>query len=162
MAALGESAPGGRPYRVYLVGGGTAVYAGWRETSIDVDLFSDDDAVFRDIQRIKERLNVNVKFARPEHLVPPLAGSGNRQVYIGTSGTVSFYHYDPYAQVFSKIVRGFERDLQDGRAFVTNAMVDPAVLRDLMEGIPESAYAKYPNLTGGAVVAAVKDFITSL
>ena len=75
MKHLAESAPRGRRFRVFVVGGGTAVEQGWRESTIDVDLYADDEAVFLDIQRIKETQQVNVEFARPEHFVPPLAGA---------------------------------------------------------------------------------------
>ena len=97
MREIATSAPPGDAYRVYLVGGGTAVLAGWRRSSVDVDLFSDQEEVFRDIQRIKERLRINIEFARPEHFVPGLPGSELRHVFIETNGPVSFYHYDPYA-----------------------------------------------------------------
>lgn len=162
MRELARTAPRGKSYRVYLVGGGTAVYAGWRASSIDADLCADEDAVFRDIQGIKERLNVNVEFARPEHFVPALEGSAERHVFIETVGRVSFYHYDPYAQVLSKVVRGFERDIEDARRFVRSGMVDPAKLRALVDAIPESAYAKYPSLSRAAVEQAVDAFLREL
>jgi hypothetical protein len=159
MAEIARTAPKGRDFRVHLVGGGTAVYAGWRSTSIDADLHADDDAVFRDVQGIKERLNVSVEFARPEDFVPALRGSADRHVFAEAFGRVSFFHYDPYAQVLAKVVRGFERDLADARAFVRSGMVDPERLRALVGEIPESAYAKYPNLNRRAVVRAVEEFL---
>jgi len=74
MKELARTAPRGGDYRVYLTGGGTPVSLGWRRSSIEVDLFSDRDQVFRDIQGIKERLNMNIEFARPEDFVPPSMG----------------------------------------------------------------------------------------
>jgi hypothetical protein len=162
MHELARTAPRGKSYRVYLVGGGTAVHAGWRASSVDADLHADEDAVFRDIQGIKERLNINVEFARPEHFVPALKGSANRHVFIETVGRVSFYHYDPYAQVLSKAVRGFERDIDDARQFVRSGMVDPATLLALVGAIPPSAYAKYPSLSRAAVEQAVDAFLRDL
>jgi len=160
MRELGKTAPRGKKgYRVYLVGGGTAVYAGWRASSVDADLCADEDVVFKDIQGIKERLNVNIEFARPEHFVPALEGSAERHVFIETVGRVSFYHYDPYAQVLSKVVRGFERDLDDARAFVRSGMVDPGKFRGLVAAIPESAYARYPSLSRAGVERAVDAFL---
>lgn len=97
-----------------------------RESTIDVDLHSDDEAVFRDIQRIKERDHVNVELARPEHFVPPLAGAADRHVFIATFGAVSFFHYDPYSQLLSKVVRGFRRDIEDAQRFVASGMVEVA------------------------------------
>ena len=160
MEELSRTAPRKGTFRVYLVGGGTAVYAGWRDSSIDVDLFSEEESVFRDIQGIKERLNVNVEFARPEDFVPPLPGSSGRHVFIASIGRVTFSHYDPYAQVLSKIVRGFERDLEDARNFVASGMVSPERLRALVEKIPERVYAKYPSLTKSAVREAVETFLS--
>ena len=162
MNEIARTAPRRRRFDVYLVGGGTAVLSGWRPTSIDADLFAPDESVFRDIQGIKERLNVNVEFARPEHFVPALPGSNDRHVFIETVGRVSYYHYDPYAQVLSKVVRGFERDLADAQAFVRSGMVDPDRLRKLVGRIRPSAYAKYPNLSQDAVQKAVEDFVSDL
>ena len=162
MRELARSAKSKRQYRVYLVGGGTAVLEGWRESSIGADLYAKQDDIFRDVQNVKERLNLNIEFVRPEDFVPPLEGSETRHVLVETVGRVSFYHYDPYAQLLSKVVRGFARDLADARAFVTSGMVDPDRFRNLVQGIPESMYSKYPRLSRAAVRAAVDDFLSSL
>lgn len=162
MKELARGAPRAGATHVYLVGGGTAVYAGWRPSSIDADLFSDREEIFKDIQGIKERLNINVEFARPEHFVPALKGSAARHLPIETIGKVSFFHYDPYAQVFAKLVRGFERDLADARHFLASGMVEPEKLRQLVAGIPENAFARYPALSRAAVLAAVDGFLTGL
>ena len=138
------------------------MYQGWRPSSIDADLYSDCEDVFQDVQGIKERLNLNIEFARPEDFVPPLRGTDGRHAYIETLGRVSFYHYDPYAQAFSKIVRGFERDLEDASSFLRSGMVDGAKLRALVGGIPESAYARYPSLSPAAVRRALEDFLSGM
>jgi hypothetical protein len=161
MREIARTAPRGGTYRVYLVGGGTAVFAGWRPSSIDADIYSDQDEVFRDIQAIKERLNVNVEFARPEQFVPPLDESDNRHVFIETIGSVSYYHYDPYAQILAKIVRGFDRDLEDARSFLESGMVERGKLRTLVNAIPDAAYARYPHLSRAAVIDAIDAFLAS-
>jgi hypothetical protein len=160
MEELARSAAGRRAYRVFLVGGGTAVLAGWRDSTVDVDLCADDDRVFRDIQRIKERLKLNVEFARPEEFVPPLAGSSDRHVFIETHGNVSYFHYDPYAQLLSKLVRGFQRDVEDADGFLRSGMVDPARFRSLVRAIPDAAFAKYPTLSRRAVLEVVDEFLS--
>jgi hypothetical protein len=160
LREIARTAPRGRDHRVYLVGGGTAVLLGWRASTIDADLHGADDAVFRDVQAIKERLDVNVEFVRPERFVPALRGSDARHVFVETIGRVSFHHYDPYAQTLSKVVRGFDRDLDDARRFVTSGMVEPAVLRALVAGIPTLAWAKYPRLTAASVTRAVEGFLS--
>ena len=162
MQRLAESAPRGRRFRVFVVGGGTAVALGWREATVDVDLYAADEAVFVDIQRIKESQQVNVEFARPEHFVPPLAGAGGRHIFIATFGAVSFFHYDPYSQLLSKVVRGFRRDLEDARHFIDDALVDAARFGDLVDAIPETVFAKYPALSREAVLNAVESFLASV
>lgn len=118
--------------------------------------------VFRDAQGIKERLRLNIEFARPERFVPPLERSAERHVFVERVRDVEFYHYDPYAQLLSKVVRGFRKDLLDAGHFVASGMVDPARFRELVEGIPDAAYARYPNLGRAAVDRAVEDFLTGL
>lgn len=162
MRELARSAKREESYRVYLVGGGTAVLEGWRESSIDADLYATQDDIFRDVQAIKERLRLNIELVRPEDFVPPLAGSEGRHVFIETVGRVTFYHYDPYVQLLSKVVRGFARDLTDAKALVTSGMVQPDRFRQLVEDIPESVYSKYPRLSPQAVRAAVEDFLSGL
>ena len=162
MQEIARTAPRKGSYRVHLVGGATAVFSGWRASSVDADLFSEEEDVFRDIQGIKERLNANVEFARPEQLVPALRGSEDRHVFVDTIGNVSFFHYDPYAQVFAKIVRGFERDLDDAEQFVRSGMVDPQALRALVAAIPDAAYARYPALSPSAVREVVDAFLEEL
>jgi hypothetical protein len=159
MKELARTAPKRGAYRVYFVGGGTAVYLGWRSSSIDVDLFSDQDVVFRDIQEIKERLNINIEFARPEDFVPPLKGTADRHVFIDAVGSIMFYHYDPYAQLFSKVVRGFRRDIEDALKFVRSGMVDLGRFRSLVTAIPDSAYVRYPSLSRAEVEKAIERFI---
>lgn len=161
MSALGQVAPRRGSFRVYFVGGGTAVYLGWRRSTIDVDLCSDQEAVFESIQTIKERLNINIEFARPEDFVPPIEGTKDRHVFIQKEGPIDFFHYDPYAQLLSKIVRGFDRDIADARDYIRSGMVDPHSFRTLVASIPDSAYAKYPSLSRRGVENAVESFLAT-
>lgn len=160
MQEVARSAPQGRTYRVYLVGGGTAVFAGWRASTIDADLYSEHEEIFHDIQRIKERLQLNIEFVRPENFVPALAGSDSRHVFIETIERVSFLHYDPYAQLLSKVVRGFRRDMLDSESFLASGMVDGERFRSLVHEIPQAAYARYPALSQAAVIEAVDQFLS--
>ena len=159
MDELARSAPGRGSYRVYFVGGGTAVLLGWRESTIDADLYSDTSDIFRDIQRIKERLQLNIEFARPEDFVPPLDGSDRRHVFIEKVGRVSFYHYDPYSQLLSKVIRGFDRDMKDAENFLGRGLVDKQRFQSLVQRIPEAVYARYPSLSRPSVLDAVEGFL---
>lgn len=159
MQEISKSYRGARAARVFIVGGGTAVHWGWRSSTIDADLYADDLAVFGDVQNLKERLQLNIEFERPENFVPPLQGTEARHRFIKTIEKVSFFHYDPYAQVLSKVVRGFRKDLLDAENFVSSGMVDPGQLRSLVDAISESEFQKYPALSRNAVLAAVTQFL---
>jgi hypothetical protein len=113
MRALAAAAR--RPLQVYLVGGATAVLEGWRASTIDVDLkFGDDaDPVLQAVPAIKESLNVNVELASPMDFIPVKAGWQDRSPFIAQEGTVTFRHFDLYAQALAKIERGHRRRLQD-------------------------------------------------
>lgn len=160
MKAVADSAPRKGSFRVYFLGGATAVDRGWRVSTIDADLCVDRDQVLGRIQRLKESLRLNVELVRPEDFVPALEGSASRHLFIETIRNVSFYHYDPYAQVFSKLVRGFRQDLEDARRFLAEGLVDPERLRKLVDEVPETAYARYPSLSRQAVLEAVHDFLS--
>lgn len=162
MRELARTAPRQGTHRVYIVGGGTAVLSGWRATSVDADLHADDEAVFHDIQGIKERLNVNVEFTRPEQFVPPLSGTQDRHLFVQTLRNVSFWHYDPYAQVFSKLARGLERDLADARSFVRSGLVEPERLLALVRAVPAAAYARYPRLAPTRLLAVIEAFAAEM
>jgi hypothetical protein len=162
MKELARTAPRKRHYNVYITGGGTAVFLGWRQSSLDVDLSSDGDEIFHDIQAVKERLALNIEFAQPNDFVPLLDGSHDRHLLIETIGNVAFYHFDPYTQVLSKIVRGFQRDLSDAREFIRSGLVDPETLQSLVDKLPATAYAQYPTLSRTAVQKAVAEFIAQV
>lgn len=157
MRELARTAPTGESFRIYIVGGATAVLEGWRPSTIDADLWAEREEVFRDVQAIKDRLQLNIEFARPEQFVPPLAGTDERHVFIDRVGNVDFLHYDPYAQLLSKIVRGFRKDLLDARHLVESGRVDPQRFRALVREIPDPAWARYPTLSREAVLAAVDE-----
>lgn len=156
MQAISASAPKGRDFRAFLVGGSTAILEAWRAASIDVGLHVSDDQLLRDIQRIKEQLDINVELVRPEDFVPPLGGTPRRHVFLERIRRVDWFHYDPYAQVLAKLARGFERDLEDARSFVAGGLVEPGRLVELVSRIPDASYRRYPQYTRSALESAVR------
>lgn len=104
-------------------------------------------------------MKINVELARPEDFVPALSGSGDRHLFITTAGRTRFFHYDPYAQLLAKIVRGFEQDLADAARFLDDGLVDAERFAELVRGIPDGEYAKHPNLSRSMVESAVEDFL---
>jgi len=89
-----------------------------------------------------------------------LGEGGMGTVFLETHGNVSFYHYDPYAQLLSKVVRDFLRDLEDAEHFLASGMVQAESFRSLVQEIPETEYAKYPALSREAVLEAVEGFLS--
>lgn len=148
MAALGERVRG--PGRIYLVGGGTAVLEGWRETTIDIDLKADPEPgrFFEAIAELKEAIAVNVELAAPDDFIPPLPGWRERSRFVARHGSIDFYHYDFYAQALAKLERGHERDLDDVRAMLDRHLITCSKLTELFQSI-EGKLIRYPAVNAG-------------
>lgn len=127
--------------RVYFTGGATAVLFGWRASTIDIDLqiVPDQDRLLRAIPELKEELELNIELACPAHFIPELPGWEDRSQFIAQEGSLSFYHYDLYAQALSKIERAHRQDLADVKELLNRGLIVPARLRELFEQI-------FPNL----------------
>lgn len=151
-----------RPAALYITGGTTAVYLGIREGTIDVNLSGDLDELFSEIPRLKNELNVNVETAKPTDFVPPLPGEEERHLRIDSFGKATFFHFDPYSQAFSKIVRAHATDLADAKALIARGHVDPERLRELVHEVSDADFARYTRLDREAVEAAVDEFTRSL
>ena len=130
---------------VYLTGGATAVLFGWRDSTIDADILivPEHDSLFRALARLKEELQINVEIACPAHFIPELPGWRERSLFIERIGSLSFYHYDPYAQALAKIERGHTKDLNDVAELLERGLVEPQRLRELFQEI-ESRLHRFP------------------
>ncbi len=131
-----------RPLQVYFVGGATAVFEGWRNSTIDVDLkFGDDaDPVMRAIPGIKESLNLNVELASPADFIPVKTGWQDRSPFVAQEGTVTFRHFDLYAQALSKIERGHDTDRKDVAALIERGLVNRERLQAYFDDIEPELY----------------------
>ncbi len=147
------------PATIYLTGGATAVLLGFREGTIDIDIAGELDQLFGEIPALKRTLNINVEIAKPTDFVPVLAGETERHIFIGTFGEASFYHFDPYGQVFSKVVRAHATDLHDAKAFVSRELVELSRLFELVKQVPDAVFARYTRLDRESVERAVQDFL---
>ena len=145
MKALGAAARG--EAACYLTGGATAVLVGWRETTIDVDikLVPERDELLRALPSIKVELDVNVELASPADFIPVPEGWEDRSLFVAREGKVTFYNLDPYSQALAKLERGHAQDLDDVRALVTNGLVVPARVFDLLEEIEPELY-RFPAI----------------
>ena len=133
--------------RVYLVGGASSVLLGWRNSTIDIDLkiIPETDEIFRSLPRLKEQLHLNIELASPDDFIPELPGWQQRSRFIQQEGSLSFYHYDFYAQALSKIERGHEIDLKDVAHLFKARLIEPDRLQELFSAIEERMYL-YPAL----------------
>ena len=146
----------------YLTGGATAILFDFREGTIDVDIAGDMDELFAFIPQLKESLQINIEMAKPTDFVPSLPFEADRHRTIGTFGKVTFMHFDPYAQAFSKIVRGHGTDIADAKALVAAGLVDAKKLNELVKKLPDRNFARHPRLNRAAVEAAVESFTTGV
>lgn len=147
-----------KPAAVYLTGGSTAILLGFREGTIDIDMAGDLDEIFSAIPKLKIDLNINIELAKPTDFVPGLPGENERHVYIGSFGPATFYHFDPYGQVFSKIVRAHGTDIQDAKDLAHRELADPTKISEMVKKLPDREFHRYPRLNRESVERAVADF----
>lgn len=161
MKALAQTTSS--PVKVYFTGGATAVLIGWRASTIDVDihLVPDDDRLLRGIPRLKVELQINVKLASPAHFIPELPGWQDRSAFIDQEGSLSFYHYDFYAQALAKIERGHNLDVSDVEAMFQRGLIQLGSLLEYFETIGGQIY-RYPALDAQAFRLAVENALENL
>jgi hypothetical protein len=153
LIALGRLAA--RPATVYLVGGSSAVLVGWRATTLDIDLYLDDDALLRAIPTLKEDLATNVELASPLDFLPELPGWRDRSPFARQEGQLTVRQFDFYAQALSKLERGFDQDLADVDAMVDRGLVEPGKLSELLSAIEPDLY-RFPAVDGASLRRAVE------
>jgi hypothetical protein len=121
----------------YLTGGTTAVFYGWRETTVDVDLCFQPEptGAGQAIARIKQELRLNVEQASPGDFVPLPRGWDERSPFVAKEGGVTFRHFDLYSQALAKVERSHAHDVDDVRAMVERGLVEPDTLRRYFEEI---------------------------
>jgi hypothetical protein len=159
MRELGRVAR--RPARVYFTGGATAVLAGWRRATIDIDLKiePEDDRLLRSIPDLKERLQVNVELASPDDFIPVAPGWEDRSRFIAQEGPLTFLDFDLTAQALAKIERGHAQDREDVRAMIERGLVQPAALRDAFARIEPELY-RYPAVDPASFKTALDDALS--
>lgn len=159
MQALGRAA------RVegtcYLIGGGTAVLLGWRDSTIDVDIELDpeQDDLLRALSRIKDELRINVELASPRQFIPLPAGWEDRSPPVGRQGRLTFRHFDLYSQALAKLERGHGQDLEDVRAMLERGLVERARLKSAYEEIEPRLY-RFPAVDPTDFRRSVEEAVT--
>lgn len=146
--------------RVYIVGGGSAVLFGWRNTTIDIDLkiIPETDAFFHAIQRIKQEYFINIEIASPDHFIPPLPGWEDRSEFITTEGGLSFYHFDFYSQALAKIERHHQKDLEDVSKMIEKGLVKTDKLMYFFQQIEANLF-RYPSINPLSFKKSIEEII---
>ena len=158
MRALGAAAP--EEGTCYLVGGGTAVLLGWRESTIDVDIELDpeQDDLLRALPAIKDELQINLELASPRQFIPLPAGWEERSPSAGREGRLTFKHFDLYSQALAKLERGHAQDLEDARVMLKRGLVEAERLRTSFDEIEPQLY-RFPAIDPADFRRRVEDFL---
>lgn len=133
--------------RVYFTGGVTALLMKWRDTTIDIDLkmVPAQDALYRALPALKEKLEMNIELAAPDQFIPAISGWEERSRLIMKEGRLSFYHYDFYSQALAKVERGHARDVDDVNAMIALGLIDPAMAMTYFAQIEPELF-RYPAI----------------
>lgn len=145
MRGLGQRVRGAG--RIYLTGGGTAVWEGWRTMTIDADLKAEPElpGFFEAIAELKESIDINIELASPDDFIPPLPGWRERSPFIARHDRLDFHHFDFFSQALSKIERGHGRDLADVAAMLQRGLIERGALWRYFEAI-EPELIRYPAI----------------
>jgi hypothetical protein len=141
----------------YLTGGATAVLHGWRKTTIDVDihLVPEHDSVLRAIPGLKDSLRINVELASPADFIPVPPGWEDRSAFVAREGSLSFYHFDLYAQALAKLERAHSQDLEDVDEMLERGLVEPATALAFFEQVEPELF-RFPAVDPRAFRARVE------
>ena len=144
---------------IYLTGGATAIYYGWRAATIDVDIKPDPEpaGLFEALAKLKNELDINVELASPDQFIPAVAGWQERSVFIARYGLIEFFHYDFYGQALAKLSRGHPRDLDDVRSMLRKELITTDGLREKFATV-EPQLIRYPALDADVFRANVTRF----
>ena len=132
-----------KPGRVFLVGGTTLVFEGFRTQTLDVDLSfevaeQDHGEFIRTVRALKDELAINVEEASPGDFIPLPAGYQDRAQFVGRFGNLDVYHFDVYSVALSKIERGRDADFADVLALLEAGWLDfEALSRYFAEILPQ-------------------------
>ena len=134
--------------RLYITGGACAVYEGWRESTLDIDLKLDPEpqGIYEAIQYVKRHHDINIELAAPSDFIPEVPGWGDRSQWINRYQGVDIFHYDFVSQALSKIERGNEQDLSDVNNMLNHQKTTPEAILDAFEEI-RPHLIKYPRIT---------------
>ena len=148
----------GEPAVCYLVGGGTAVLVGWRETTVDVDILLEPETaeLLRALSKLKDELQINVELASPLDFIPLPEGWRERSPFVAKEGSLVFRHFDPLSQALAKLERDHTRDREDVEALIDAGLVERARLLEAFGEI-EAELHRFPAIDPRSFRARVEE-----
>ena len=140
-----------KPGRLYLVGGTTMVYEGFRQQTLDIrisfELANEDHSAFvAAVRELKETLSLNIEEASPADFIPLPSGYLERSQFIGRYGQLEVFHYDLYSTALSKVERGTESDFDDVLLLLEGGRLELSRLSDCFDEIMARYATESPKL----------------
>ena len=126
--------------QVYLVGGTTMVYEGFRTQTLDIDLAfdlhpTDHPQFIQVVRELKEELNMNVEESSPGHFIPLPSNYKARCQFLGQYGKLEVFHFDPYSTALSKTERATAEDFSDVLALLEHSWIQIELLEEAFHEI---------------------------
>ncbi len=141
-----------KPARLYLVGGAALVHMGVRsgftqDIDVQVSGAGEGDLIVA-IQRMIERMQINVEFASPVDFIPLPKQWELHARFVGRYGTIDVFYFDFYSIALSKMERGNNRDIEDVKLLVQQGIIDLAELDNAyQEVLTQLGKGRYPRIT---------------
>jgi len=141
-----------KPARLYLVGGAALVHMGVRsgftqDIDVQVSGASEGDLIVT-IQRMIERMQINVEFASPVDFIPLPKQWESHARFVGRYGTIDVFYFDFYSIALSKMERGNSRDIADVQLLVQQGIITFDELDNAYhEVLAQLGKGRYPRIT---------------
>ena len=131
LQRLGRRFP--MPGRLFLVGGTTMVYEGFRRQTLEFDItfeVADEhhSTFVAAVRDLKEQLSLNIEEVSPAKFIPLPSGHQERSQCIGRYGQLDVFHFDLYSTALSKIERGTESDFDDVLTLLNDGRLELSLL----------------------------------
>ncbi|HEU0002081.1 MAG TPA: DUF6036 family nucleotidyltransferase [Ktedonobacteraceae bacterium] len=138
--------------RLYLVGGAALVHMGVRSgftQDIDVQVSGADEGdLIVAIQRMIERMQINVEFASPVDFIPLPKQWEAHARFVGRYGMIDVFYFDFYSIALSKMERGNSRDIADVQLLVQQSIITLDELDNAyQEVLAQLGKGRYPRIT---------------
>src|SRR5260370_13246226 len=138
--------------RLYLVGGAALVHMGVRsgfteDIDVQVSGASEGDLIVA-IQRMIERMQVNVEFASPVDFIPLPKQWESHARFVARYSTIAVFYFDFYTIALSKMERGNNRDIEDVKLLVQQGIIALDELDSAyQEVLAQLGKGRYPRIT---------------